>query len=320
LIPPAPALVSAPMGLDDFQFRRLGFELKSGRMEAIAFGDPGRAPDLLFLHATGMNALTYRHMLAPLGERHSVLAVDLRGHGRSTLTPRRWGYVSWNRHRDDVIELLGKHFQGPVTLAGHSMGATTSLLVAGKRPDLTRGVCMLDPVIRPQLMDAPGGGEKRSAMASSAIARGARRRRDRFPSKAEAVRALTGRGFFTTFPPEVLEDYVEDGFAETPDGEVRLTCTPAYESATFMAQAHDSWSALERAAPPLVMLRAEKGSTTSDSAARRIETLRSDARLAVVEGSTHAMPMERPDRARAAIEMTLMLAAGQARFRDLEED
>ena len=281
-------------------------------------GDQGLAPDLLFLHATGLNALTYRHMLAPLGARHHVVAVDLRGHGLTTLPPRRWGYRTWNRHRDDVIDLLSRHFQGPVTLAGHSMGATTSLLVAGMRPDLTRGVCMIDPVIRPPLLGGAPAGD-RKALGASSIVRGARKRRANFPSKAEAVAALTGRGFFTTFPPEALADYAEDGFVETGQGDVALTCTPAYEAATFMAQAHDPWTPLAKAGGPLVALRAEIGSTTSDAAAERMHSMRPDMRIATVEGATHALPVERPDRARAAIEMTLMLAQGQARFHELDE-
>ena len=297
------------------QFRRTHYDLRAGRMAAIAFGDEGRAPDLLFLHATGLNALTYRHMLAPLAERHQIIAVDLRGHGLTTLPPRRWGYTSWVPHRDDVIELLETHFQGPVTLAGHSMGATTSLLVAGTRPDLARGICMIDPVIRPSVLS---GAAERKLIGESPIVRGAKRRRATFASKTEAFDALKGRGFFKTFPDEALIDYVEDGFAETADGQVTLTCTPAYEAATFMAQNHDPWGPLAKAGAPIVALRAEIGSTTSDPAAERMISMRPDMRLATVEGATHALPIERPDRARAAIEMTLMLAGGQARFRDLE--
>ena len=249
-------------------------------------------------------------MLAPLGELHHVIAVDLRGHGLTQMKLRRWTYRSWNRHRDDVIELLDTHFQGAIAFAGHSMGGTTSLLVAGKRPDLARALCLIDPVITPSALTAVVGRR-------SAIARGARRRRARFASKAEAEATLTGRGFFKTFPPEALADYVEDGFIADGDG-VRLACTPAYEAATFASQAHDPWNALARTNAPLVVLRAENGSTCPDASARRIAEIRADARIATVAGSTHALPIERPDRARAAIESTLMMAVGQARFHDLE--
>ena len=279
-------------------------------MAGIAFGDPARAPDLLFLHATGMNALTYRQMLEPLGERYHVVALDARGHGRTQLPERRWFYRSWTRHRDDVIEALEGNFQGPVTLAGHSMGATTSLLIAGARPDLARGLCLIEPVLRADAFArAPG---------VPAIARAARRRRAAFASRAEAIAALTGRGFFKTFSPEALADYVEDGFVEDEDG-VRLACSPSYEAATFMAQNHDPWSSLAHTSGPLVVLRAEIGSTCSEDAAQRIADVRADARVATLAGATHALPIERPDRARAALETTLMMAEGQARFHDIAD-
>lgn len=295
-------------------FRRVSYDLRDGAMAGIAFGDPRRTPDILFLHATGLNARAYRALLAPLGERLHVVALDFRGHGRSTLKPGRFAYASWRRHRDDVIALLEKHFDKPVTLAGHSMGGTVSLLAAGKRPDLVNGLVLVDPVIFPPpvyaLMALPGAALLNRAFMP--IARKAADRRRRFPNRAAAVKAFTGRGFFKTFPPEMLEDYVADGLVDTPSGQVKLACSPSYEAATFAAQRNDPWGAAKRAPGPIVILRAERRSTFPPSAAQHFGAVRPDARLAVVDGSSHALPMERPDRVRAAIESAALMA-GQAR-------
>jgi pimeloyl-ACP methyl ester carboxylesterase len=101
-------------------------------------------------------------------------------------------------------------------------------------------------------------------------------------------------------------------------GGVRLACSPAYESATYSAQRHDPWAALQRTNAPIVLLRAGRGSTAPASAAKRFAALRPDARIAVVEGSTHMLPIERPDRARAAIEAAALMAHPTHPFRDLE--
>ncbi|MBU6372548.1 MAG: alpha/beta hydrolase [Alphaproteobacteria bacterium] len=299
-------------------FRRVSFDLRQGPMAGIAFGDPERPVDLLFLHATGFNARTYRALLAPLGERAHVLAVDLRGHGRSGLPAGRLGYASWNRHRDDVIQLIETKLCAPVTIAGHSMGATTGLLVGGKRPDIVRGLCLIDPVILSPttyaMMHAPGA--PLFAEWTFPIARGARKRRAAFETREAMVAALTGRGIFRAFPPDTLQDYVEDGAVEASGG-VALACAPEFEARTFAAQRNDPWAAFERAPAPLVILRAEKGSTLPIRAARRIAALRLDARIATIEGTTHALPMERPDRVRAAIESTLVMA-GQAALSALD--
>ena len=65
--------------------RRFTFEAPDGDMAALEFGDPTKRLSALWLHATGFNAMTYQSILAPLGLRTKVQAVDLRGHGRSTL-------------------------------------------------------------------------------------------------------------------------------------------------------------------------------------------------------------------------------------------
>lgn len=298
-------------------FRRVSFEVPGGRMAGIAFGAETSTPDIVFIHATGFNARTYRKLLEPLGEKFHVLALDARGHGRTTLPHKLFSYTSWKRHRDDLIAVL-EHFTAPVTLAGHSMGATISLLAAGVRTDLVSGLALIEPVILPaagyafsQLPLAPL--VQRHLMP---LARGAMRRRNRFASPEEAVAALTGRGVFRSFPPEVIADYLGDGLVEDRKGGFRLACAPAFEAATYTAQRHDPWGALRRVTDPLVLLRAERGSTISEAAMHHVAAIKADARVATVEGAGHMLPMERPDRARAAIETATLMARQGRKYHD----
>lgn len=303
------------------EFRRLALDLPGGQMAGIAFGAETSNPDIVFLHATGFNARTYRALLAPLGERFQVWALDARGHGRTTLPAHTFGYASWQRHRDDLIAVLQKYCTAPVTLAGHSMGATVSLLAAGKRNDLIAGLALLEPVILPAsayaFTELPGAPLIQRMTFPLAV--GAARRRDKFASREEAAAALTGRGVFKTFPPEIVADYVADGLIEDGQGGFRLACRPKYEAATFCAQRHDPWGALRRVTDPLVLLRAEKNSTISEAAAHRMAAIKPDARIATVEGAGHMLPIERPDRARSAIETAALLAKAGRKFADTLE-
>jgi pimeloyl-ACP methyl ester carboxylesterase len=78
-------------------------------MAGIAFGAETATPDIVFMHATGFNARTYRTLLAPLGDRFHVLALDMRGHGLTTLPAKHVRLHVVGRHRDDLIAVL-EHF------------------------------------------------------------------------------------------------------------------------------------------------------------------------------------------------------------------
>ena len=74
--------------------RRRMIPLADGEMAALEFGDAGRPLDVVFLHANGLNALTYRSLLGPLSLGLRVLAPDLRGHGDSRLPADPKGRLS----------------------------------------------------------------------------------------------------------------------------------------------------------------------------------------------------------------------------------
>ena len=93
-----------------------------GELAGIEFGDPIKPYAAVWLHATGFNAMTYQSLLAPLGLRARIAALDMRGHGRSTLPAKPRSLKSWSRFRDDVIEWLEKEAPHGVVLGGHSMG------------------------------------------------------------------------------------------------------------------------------------------------------------------------------------------------------
>lgn len=275
----------------------------AGGMGRLDWGDPSRPVDLVFLHATGFNALTYRTLLEPLGDRFHVVALDLRGHGASTLPTNPKRHPSWRIYADDVAGFL-RSLDQPVVLAGHSMGATTALLTAERAPDRVRSLVMLDPVIlaRRQAAFLRLPGMWRLAMQHPwAVA--ALKRRDRFPTKDDAFNAYRGRGSFKGWSDQTLRDYVEGGFKPTADGDVELTCARDWEAANYGAQANDPWSVLKRTPQPVRILKAGKGSTcavTPQDAARF-----PDASIETVEDANHFFPMTRAEAARAALAQAL---------------
>jgi pimeloyl-ACP methyl ester carboxylesterase len=261
----------------------------AGEMAYLDFGDPDRPVDLVFLHANGFNALTYRQVLAPLARRFRILAVDQRGHGLTSLDTDLAGRRDWLDLRDDLLAFLSAQDLHGIVLSGHSMGATASLLAAAAEPNRCRSLPLFDPVILPPGMD--------KVSAESPMIVGARRRRAVFPSREAAVASYTGRGAFKSWPEVILTDYVEAGFRETSDGEVTLTCAPAWEASGFAAHGHDPWDALRQSTCTIDILRAETGSTFHIDGAEAVDPGR--IRVSVAPGSTHFIPMEFPDLTRS---------------------
>ncbi len=264
-----------------------------GSVGGIDLGPAERPVDLVFLHANGFNALTYRHLLTPLAERWRILAIDQRGHGATTLPADPAGRAGWQDLRDDLLALLEALDLRGVVLSGHSMGGTVSVLAAALAPERARALVLLDPVMFPRT-HGPAG--EPSPMVAAAL-----RRRSVFADRAAALAAYRGRGAFATWPEEMLEDYVAAGLVDQPGGEVALACTPQWEASNYAAQGHDSWGAVERYPGPVTVLAAEMGSTFRPPEGPALDVLAPRMRMERLAGATHFLPMEQPERVRQAL-------------------
>jgi pimeloyl-ACP methyl ester carboxylesterase len=269
---------------------------RGGDMAVLDFGPEDRPVDVVFSHANGFNARTYRSILAPLTELR-ILAVDLRGHGASTLPTVIEGRDGWHEFRDDLLAFLHAAVDAPVVLAGHSMGGTSSLLAAAAKPEKVRALALFDPV----LVHSPGlRTEDVPAIAESPLVQGALRRRADFPSRQAAFEAYRGRGGFRTWTDAQVADYVAGGFRETAGG-VTLACRPEWEASNFRSHNYDPWLALRQARCPVQILRAEQASTARLD--EHLDELTATGRITVetVPGTTHFLPMERPDLVQATL-------------------
>jgi len=264
---------------------------------------PEGAPVIHWAHANGFNGLTYKSLLAPLSEYFHVYASDARGHGKSNLSADPEKHIGWDIYRDDLlntVEFLEARHHAPIFLAGHSMGGCASAMAAAYLPQHLMGVVLVDPVIIPphvKLLSSLQALLGRKSHGSDLRIMASRRRAD-WPSVAAMEKAYSGRGAFATWKPEFLKDYLVGGTLKAEAG-VKLACAPLWEAANFASQQHDSLTPIRRIEVPMTLLVAEKGSTTRGLAAFRKNP--NTRKIDVVDGSTHFLPMEFPERVREEI-------------------
>jgi len=256
-------------------------------------GDAAR-PWLHFAHATGMCADVYVRLLGPLAAKFNIVASDARGHGRSTLPADPAALTSWRVYRDDLAALLATYDAPAWILAGHSMGASVSIELAARQPELASAVVLVEPAFVP----FDGVASWQAGGSANPMAEQAARRRDRFASVAAARAHWHGRGVFRGWTDADLDAYLAGGLRADGDG-VALACAAAWEAATFAAVTADVEAAVRDWAGPLALLHGTRFSTVSQADADTIAALGGTAIR--IDGASHFLPLEHPDAVRAAI-------------------
>jgi pimeloyl-ACP methyl ester carboxylesterase len=191
----------------------------------------GRGPDLVLVHATGFCAEVFGPLARGLGDRYHCWGLDLRAHGRSDRPGD--GDFSWSGFATDVLaasDHLG--LRSPVGF-GHSCGGAALLLAEQARPGTFDWLYCFEPVVLPVPIGA-------TRFADNPLSVGARRRRETFPSAAEALANFSSKPPFADLDPEVLALYVEAGFEPVPTSEggdgtaIRLRCRRDDEAEVYV--------------------------------------------------------------------------------------
>ena len=103
---------------------------------------------LVMLHSLGTSADTWRLIATYLGQRHPVIAFDLRGHGQSDKPAD--GY-DLETVAEDVVQAMAAIGLGQVALIGHGWGAKVALMLAVQHPALVSHLVLVDcPFVEPR--------------------------------------------------------------------------------------------------------------------------------------------------------------------------
>lgn len=122
------------------------FEHGSVRLFYTSHGAP-HCPVVVLVHGWACDAHDWSHqipLLTALGFR--VIALDLRGHGRSS-APASIKEYSMKAFAEDVFVLLQDVLQiGPAIIMAHSMGTIIASILAVEHPDLVKALILAHPI------------------------------------------------------------------------------------------------------------------------------------------------------------------------------
>jgi len=257
----------------------------------------GEGPLALLHHANGFCAATWAPVAERLRSRFRVMAMDARGHGRSTKLADDAAYA-WPSFGGDAAavarSLAEEHPDGRIALGlGHSFGGTALMMAAADHPDLFGRLVLVDPILPPPAAIEKALDPRRPARGRS-LADRARRRRQEFPDRETARAVWASKALFLSWDPRALDLYVAEGLRDRPDGGVELRCSARIEAAIFaQGRGIDTWAIASRVKTPTLLLWAQRGDfprIVFESVAERMD----DALIHDVP-SGHLIPMERPD-------------------------
>ncbi|HEY5336132.1 MAG TPA: alpha/beta hydrolase [Mycobacteriales bacterium] len=184
----------------------------------------GTGPHILVCHATGLCGRAYERLAATLSETFHVWALDARGHG-DTPAPAD-GDFSWDGMVRDVAAAAAAIGDRAIHVVGHSMGGAAALAAEARSPGTFASAYVYEPIIMVPTAARP---------TTNPLADGARKRRNVFDSREAALWRFATRPPLNGWESGSLAAYVLHGFADEPDGTVRLKCTGENEARTFEA-------------------------------------------------------------------------------------
>ena len=216
--------------------------LESGVVHVESNGDPlGRL--VLLVHGLSANCRSFDRVVPVLAAAgHHVVTLDLRGRGRSEVSPP--GTYGWESHVRDLLEIADFYGADAFDLVGHSMGGFIGMTLAAQHRRRCRRLVLIDAV----------GVPEPSALVS--IGQSVGRLGQTYASTAAAVSHVRDAGAIAPWN-EFWDNYIE--WELEPDGEssvrIRTDLGAVMEDSADAAE-HDVYALWRRIRCPVLLVRA----------------------------------------------------------------
>ncbi len=258
------------------------------------WGDRAAQP-LVCLHGVMGHGRRFRKLVEErLAERFHVLALDLRGHGRSRWEPP-WDLAT---HVGDVRETVEAAGVARASWLGHSFGGRLLLELASLEPERIERAVLLDPAVQ--------------VRPSEALEKAETERADRsFATVAEAIENRIETAPLHSTPRELLEEEMAEHLVRSPDGRLRYRYCQSAVVAAWSEMCTDPPLFEQARVPTLVVLAERSDLVTPEQLAAWRDALGDLLEVARVPGG-HIVLWDAYEATAAAVEA--FVTAAEARL------
>ena len=272
----------------------------TGGVTIAAYDLGGSGPPMLLAHASGFCGQVLVPLARHLAGTFRLFAFDERGHGRSGRPSD--GDFDWHGFADDVSAVVGGLALDRPFAFGHSCGGAALLLAEQARPGTFSGMFLFEPVVGMHATPGPPSFD-------NPLVAGARRRRERFGSAAEAMARFAAHGPLSVLRPDALAAYVSGGFAEEPDGSIVLRCRREDEAAVYAhGFSHDAFARLPEVRCRVVLACGDQSDSFGVDHLQACADRLPDASVEVFTGLGHFGPLQDPESVARAVTRSLTAA------------
>jgi 3-oxoadipate enol-lactonase len=241
------------------------------------YEEHGTGDPVVLVHGLGGTGTdTWKKVIAPLAEDFRVVVYDLRGSGKSNVTPGPYSVDLLAEDLDALVSALGL---GQVALIGHSLGGGIVLRHAASSPDRVRAVVTVGAVAEP-LEQAKAGLEARAQTVES----------DGMAAVAEMVATGGLAPSFREAHPEEFQELISLLASNDPEGY-------AAQCRAVVAMTADHLPQVEA---PVLLVCGELDQASPPAMNRENAARLPNATLAEVADCAHHIQWEKPDKLIAA--------------------
>ncbi|HEY5807394.1 MAG TPA: alpha/beta hydrolase [Povalibacter sp.] len=253
---------------------------------------PGTDPDpVVLLHGWGDSAATWQFVADEMPQRHTLVAFDARGFGRTRWPDDGYWFPDYLADLEALLDVFAP--QSPVDLVGHSMGANVASLYAGIRPQRVRRLVSLEGFGLERTEPQQAVGRYRAWL--DELKQGSRF--STYDSFSQFAQVLARRNPRT--PPDRLEFIAQSWGQQRADGRIELRADPRHKRVNPVLyqrdQAEHCWQ--EVLAPVLFVTGAESESArrmSGEMAVERLRTLFRNLTFSTIPGAGHMVHHEQP--------------------------